>query len=300
LSESFVRATPVILLVLIVCLPVALLAWLGSQMASDEQTVIEQRFRSLLTAQLRDIDQVTVGHFAVTQRELRAVAKLPSLEPADIRTRLREAPLVRQILVYSPDGDVIHPSGPLNFGEQEFLLQASDLVTDRDLFYAAGGKRRTARPPQRSSRSAAEPAAARKPEALARDENPAELNNTSSSPSEGWHIWYFGRGVHLFYWQRLDTGHVVALLVERSRWMADLIATLPQTINSSSDPVPSPLGGEGARRADEGAPQPLSEVPSSRIRLLDSVGRSVYQWGSYEPDEAALEKPSPKSPSHHR
>jgi signal transduction histidine kinase len=295
--EFPVRATPVILLVLIVCLPVALLAWLGSRMASDEQTVIEQRFRSLLTAQLRDIDQITVGHFAVTQRELRAVAKLPSLQPADIRTRLREAPLVRQILVYSPDGDVLHPSGPLNSGEQDFLLQASDLITDRDLFYAAGGKRRTARPPQRTSRSAAQPAAARKPEALARDEAREPGNAQITSPSEGWHIWYFGRGVHLFYWQRLETGHVVALLVERSRWMADLIATLPQTINSSAaNSVPSPPGGEGARRADEGAPQPLSEVPSSRIRLLDSVGRAVYQWGSYEPDEAALDKPFAEVP----
>jgi signal transduction histidine kinase len=296
ISENPVRATPVILLILIVCLPVALLAWLGSRMASDEQTVIEQRFRGLLTAQLRDIDQVTVGHFAVTQRELRAVAKLPSFQPADIRSRLREAPLVRQILVYSPNGDVLHPSGPLNSGEQDFLLQASDLVTDRDLFYAAGGKRRTARPPQRSSRSAA---AERQPDAAARGEvqKPAESNTTPPSPSEGWHIWYFGRGVHLFYWQRLDTGHVVALLVERSRWMADLIATLPQTINSTAaDTVPSPLRGEGARRADEGAPESLSEVPSSRIRLVDSVGRPVYQWGSYEPDEAALEKPFAEVP----
>lgn len=280
------RATPVILLVLIVGLPVALLAWLGSRMASDEQTVIEQRFRSLLTSQLRDIDQVTVAHFAVTQRELRAVANLPSFQPADIRSSLREAPLVRQILVYSPNGDILHPSGPLNSGEQDFLLQASDLVTDRDLFYAAGGKRRAARPPQRSSRSAVPPAVERQLDAPVMDEaqEPAESKTTPPSPTEGWHIWYFGRGVHLFYWQRLDTGHVVALLVERSRWMADLIATLPQTISS---------GEVAARGADEGGSGPLSEVTSSRIRLLDSVGRPVYQWGSYEP---ALEKPFAEVP----
>jgi len=293
-----VRATPVILLVLIVCLPVALLAWLGSRMASDEQTVVEQRFRSLLTAQLRDIDQITVAHFAVTQRELRAIGKLPSFQPADIRSRLREAPLVRQMLVYSPNGDVLHPSGPLNAGEQEFLLQASDLVTDRDLFYAAGGKRRTARPPQRSARSAAPPAVERQPDAPAKDEaqEPAESNTTPPSPTEGWHIWYWGRGVHLFYWQRLNSGHVVALLVERSRWMADLIATLPQTVSAASEATPSSSKGEAARKAGGKASPSVSEVTSSRIRLLDSVGRPVYQWGSYEPDEAALEKPFAEVP----
>ena len=68
--ESRVRATPVILLILIVCLPLGVLAWLGQRLESDERTVIEQRFRGLLTAQLKDIDQITIGHFANTQREL--------------------------------------------------------------------------------------------------------------------------------------------------------------------------------------------------------------------------------------
>lgn len=142
------RATPVILLTLIVCLPLTLLVWLGSRMASDEQTVIEQRFRGLLSAQLRDIDQITVGHFSATQRELRSVAALSAFDAASLRAILRDSPLVRQILVYSPEGDILHPNpgGTLNAGEEEFLLQAADLITDRDLFYAAGGKRRSARP----------------------------------------------------------------------------------------------------------------------------------------------------------
>ncbi|MBC8291000.1 MAG: HAMP domain-containing histidine kinase [Planctomycetes bacterium] len=318
------RATPVILLVLIVCLPLGVLAWLGQRMASDEQTVIEQRFRGLLTAQLKDIDQIAIGHFATTQRELRRLARLESLAPADIRAVLREAPLVRQIFVYSPDGDVLHPNpaARLNAGEQDFLLKAEDLILDRDVFYAAGGKRRVSRPPNPpaanppareaanrgreagSSRGSENPTRSKPPvvgddeadEADATvdlpgdapvdaEENDAEENDgnippkddaaisPSDSMAEGWHIWYQDRGVHLIYWQRLASGHVVGLLAERSRWMADLIATLPQTVDDIST-------------EENAASDPAADISTSRIRLLDSSGRPVYQWGNYEPESS--------------
>lgn len=285
--ESSVRATPVILLILIVCLPLGVLAWLGQRLEGDERTVIEQRFRGLLTAQLKDIDQITIGHFANTQRELRSLARLESLEPADIRAVLREAPLVRQILVYSPNGDLLHPNpaAQLNAGEQDFLLKAEDLVFDRDVFYAAGGKRRISQketspenPP--AGRMPREPAAEpeeEKDEASTRprDASPDQSANAAgnSLTAEGWYTWYQNRGVHLIYWQRQASGHVVGLLVERSRWMSDLITTLPQTVDEiSTEEQPTNLD---------------ADIPSSRIRLLDSAGRPVYQWGSYEPKSLA-------------
>lgn len=262
------RPAPVILLLLIVCLPLSLLAWLGRRMAADEQTVSEQRIRGLLTGQLLDIDQIVSGHFVGTQSELRTIARLQSFAPSDIRAALRDAPLVRQILVYSPDGEILHPSpaptATLNASEREFLLQASDLITDRDLFLAAGGKRR------RQSRDNSR-------ETL-RKKDPIP---DSSAPSEGWHMWYWGRGVHLFYWQRLQSGHVVGLLVERSRWMADLIATLPQTVTRE---------GDGTSDAGE------STISASRIRLLDSSGDAVYQWGSFEPAQDKLSAPFAQVP----
>ena len=67
----------------------------GNTHVGDERTVIEQRFRGLLTAQLKDIDQIMIGHFANTQRELRRLARLDSLETTDIRTVLRKAPRSR-------------------------------------------------------------------------------------------------------------------------------------------------------------------------------------------------------------
>ena len=277
------RATPIILLILIVSLPLDVLAWLGQRLESDERTVIEQRFRGLLTAQMKDIDQIMIGHFANTQRELRRLARLDSLEPTDIRTVLRETPLVRQILVYSPNGDVLHPNpaAQFNSGERDFLLRAEDLVFDRDAFYAAGGKRRNSHkealpenaPAGQMSREPATEREADKDDASvsprdrSADQSAKVAGNSLSS--EGWYTWYQNRGVHLVYWQRHASGHVV----ERSRWMSDLITTLPQTVDEiSAEAQPVNLD---------------SEIPASRIRLLDSAGRLVYQWGSYEPKSLA-------------
>ncbi|MFP6762801.1 MAG: hypothetical protein VB858_04260, partial [Planctomycetaceae bacterium] len=303
------RATPIILLVLIVCLPMALLVWLGNRMATDEQTVIRQQFRSLLTNQLRDIDQIVSGHFTAMQGRLRTISKLDSVTPGIIRARLRSAPLVRQFLVYSPDGDILYPNPRLtmNSSEQEFFLQAADLISDRDIFYAAGGKRRSTDSvnTQRTGSRFQEPVPAtgqtsrgvsgiRLESATGvqtSDDQEAATLSPSAAPTEGWHIWFWGRGVHLFYWQRLDSGHVVCLLVERSRWMADLIATLPQTVNTrpadtnvsrpnpGSEPRPVPV----AQAVAGESPRYASELTASRIRLLDSAGHPIYQWGSHEP-----------------
>ena len=316
------RATPLILLLLIVCLPMGLLVWLGNRMASDEQTVIRQRFSSLLTNQLRDIDQIVAGHFATLQSRLRIISRLDSVTPAEIRSRLRSAPQVRQFLVYSPEGEVLHPNpdAALNSGEQKFFLQAADLISDRDIFYAAGGQRRAvwstaAKSANPTRRGTSEPADRIPPEAppeksAAAAQRPASEEDTTAgsaavpSPTEGWHIWFWGRGVHLFYWQRLESGHIVCLLVERSRWMADLIATLPQTVSpqiavsETSSPDSDTLSNlvPGDSSSHQGDPPRAGELTASRVRLLDSAGHPVYQWGRYQPSQTDLEFPFAEVP----
>jgi len=54
--------------------------------------------------------------------------------------------------------------------------------------------------------------------------------------------------------------------LERARWMADLIARLPDTVNSES---------ERGRSLE------------TRVRLVNSSAAAVYQWGSYEPPDDA-------------
>lgn len=85
----------------------------------------------------------------------------------------------------------------------------------------------------------------------------AEFKETS-----GWFVWYWDRGLNLIFWQRRPSGHIVGCALERARWMADLIAQLPETVASDST---------------------RDRSLETRVRLVNSSAAPVYQWGAFEP-----------------
>ncbi|MCA9086439.1 MAG: HAMP domain-containing histidine kinase [Planctomycetaceae bacterium] len=96
--------------------------------------------------------------------------------------------------------------------------------------------------------------------------------------SSGWFPWYWDRGLNLIYWQRRPSGHIVGCALERARWIADLIAKLPETVATPAD-----SSATGFRKQ---IPDPFGGL-QSRIRLINSSAASVYQWGRYEPEEGS-------------
>lgn len=82
----------------------------------------------------------------------------------------------------------------------------------------------------------------------------------NSSPEDGWYAWYWGRGLHLLYWRRLSPNQVAVVALSRPRWMSELLSTLP--ITSGTNPIDD-----------------TSSSDRSRIQLVDSENRVVYQWG---------------------
>ena len=271
---------PVILLLLIVSLPLGLLAWLGARIASDEEAVLHQRFQNLLAGQLSDIDQIAVRHFENLASELRRVSSLPSYDPDVIRESIRDEPLARQIIVLDDEGRLVHPnpSGELNSSEREFLLNARDLLADRDLIRLSEPDRngygntfvsQTASPDQQQKalQNGAASQTGQLPNFINQSYSIQRTSGQIDRP-EGWYVWYFGRGAHLIFWQRFSSGEIIATLLERPRWMADLIATLPATVSERGEEETEP-------------------IESTRIRLVDSVGRPVYQWGAFEPAKDA-------------
>lgn len=172
---------------------------------------------------------------------------------------MRNQPKVRQIIVLDDEGMLLHPNPalPLNSGERDFLSEARELISDRDLIRAAA----------LSEESAANLAQKNGPTAAFGTGSAATFSGSSEGTVEGWYVWYWGRGVHLIFWQRRADGNVVGILVERGRWMADLIAALPETVDRSHQDVPVET--------------------TSRFRLVDSMGHSLYEWGGFEPPPAS-------------
>lgn len=80
-----------------------------------------------------------------------------------------------------------------------------------------------------------------------------------SRASSGWHTWYWGNGLQWMYWLR-DGNQVYVAELNRSRLIAELIAALPDAgTEYASKQETTPSGG--------------------RVRLLDSAGLVLYQWG---------------------
>lgn len=237
-------------MILIVVLPLAGLTRLGMRVVRDDEAILQRKFEDVFAIQIRDIDRIISRHFETLSIELSVTARQVKDHPDDIRALLRESPQVRQIIIVDITGAVLHPdpATELNLSEREFLHEAQELIRDRDLIHTWRAD---------SDHSQRLPAATS-------DQSKSSATK-SRSASEGWHVWYWGRGVHLIFWQRRADGNVVGLLVERGRWMADLIAALPETVDQQHEEIP--VGS------------------TSRFRLVDSMGDSVYEWGEYEPPE---------------
>jgi len=97
----------------------------------------------------------------------------------------------------------------------------------------------------------------------------SQIHRPQSDPcqpaSQGWFVWYWGRGIQLVFWRRGADGHIVGAELDQSRLLSDIIALLPGTDPTQTRTLPG------------------------RITLTNALGRSIYQWGSYEPP--ATEKP---------
>lgn len=180
----------IIIYLLIVVVPLALLGGLSVRMARDEQTMMQQRFRELLTEQLRDIDTTLANLLATRERSLQHALELPDFETARLRELVRANLLIRQFFVLDPKGKRVHPpaTGPVTATEQDFLERAGQIWKDQQQFY-----------------------------------------QTSEGASDhGWYVWFWGNGFNLVYWHRNHAGSIVAAEVDRARLMADIVAALPE------------------------------------------------------------------------
>ena len=93
----------------------------------------------------------------------------------------------------------------------------------------------------------------------------AEALSNEGGPGvrQGWHGWYYDGGLNLLRWVATEA-HLVAVELPREVLLADLIGELPVTEVGPADDTPT------------------------LTRLVDAGGHVVYQWGLYEPVDAAV------------
>lgn len=282
-----------ILIALIMIVPLGALTWAITRIAENEKVVVQQQFRDLLVDRLQDVNGNISAFFEATERDLVRVTSVDNYNTEGLRQINRTEPRLQQLFVLTAEGMLMFPdpsesASPLSLTERSFLLDAAKMFIDQDLrdkvlrteqktmmsntiWESANGASgesvsNTISQFPASQFSSGYPLPNQQAEVQQQVQNAYRTNNAKSwvnfQGSSGWFNWYWDRGVNLIYWQRRPSGHIVGAALERARWIADLIAQLPDTVDGESD-----------------------RAINTRIRLINESGESVYQWGQYEPAE---------------
>ena len=247
-----------LILSLLVVVPLAVFFWLGLRLVSNEQERTQRQFEELLRANLSEVDRAVAGHFASQERALLR-GELQNTSTDNLRSLLRKEAAFEQILVLDQDGFPIFPDEPRSRRETEYLIKIKQVLTDRDLVRLASAAAPDATNVLDTTRKRKLPAPVTKAALKSSPSNQQALANTASQPNQGygWYTWYWGKGLQILHWRRLDDGRVLAVGLQRARWIADVISVLPDTTAGSDQ-----------------------DAAPALIRLVDAKGRTVYQWGT--------------------
>ncbi|MBN1517069.1 HAMP domain-containing histidine kinase [Candidatus Sumerlaeota bacterium] len=247
----------------IVLAPLGVLAALGIRMAQSEHQSTQQQIERLLRASLDSSNALAEEHIASVQREMQRLLPELSADRTLLRETERRHPRISQIFLLDNEGTLFHPSPKdpsLTDDEWSFIERTRRIWLDKDLYTMA-------------LQATAESQSKRQVQSVSKSTLNGAKNGATSpivdldhgeydavqGPVFGWYPWFWGRTFHFICWYRDPAGNVIGAELNRSRFLADLIARLPQT-----------------------NPQ-KPELRDGLIRLVDSEGRIIYQWGMYRP-----------------
>ncbi len=233
-------------ILLLIAAPLVLLGWTSVRGMRNENLIAKQGLTQLLEQRLSESEPALRG---VVERYARDLSqRLTSLSGAKLLDALRELdrsePIVRSTMLVQSSGTLVHPTEPLS----------DDLA-------------------QRNRYAALLSLAASRPALSQATDSPAIKGIQVGLPQ--WQPWFMDQGLQLVLWIPRENEVVVGILLERSRWIADLIAVSPQSRSSSS--------GDRASRATA-----LTNDATGYSELVDEQQRTIYRWG----DSTAADLPS--------
>lgn len=197
---------------LIVLLPLGLLAWLGSELAREDQQRVAMKFRDLLASQLADRNQTFVNGIATREREFQELCERAAMmSPDELRRLVRKERFIRQMFVLKADGAFVFPLLDKNATERERgFFERTKSIWESGIQLGSIGEPSSnfGNSPQRQS-----------------------FNRSMQRPDleQDWHPWFWGNGVQFLFWRQVSDGRVVGMEVDRMALVADLVGRLPVT-----------------------------------------------------------------------
>ncbi|WP_182868331.1 sensor histidine kinase [Rhodopirellula sp. JC639] len=266
-------------LLLLVAAPLVLLGWMSATAVTASQAAAKDNLATLLSSQLYDADMRIVQLF-----DSYAIRLDDQLDASDsvfeaLRRMRRQEPILRQGIVVDPAGTIVfpRPGDLIGIDESEVAAALPGLVDARPL---PSAMRESLVP---ATKTSGPKSAGSKVAGIQSARGPAAPR--SAFTESAWQQWYMADGTQVVYWRARRDGSTVGMLLERSRWIADLIAVLPDHRSSQaasslrvagSGPTVTPTGqGSVGRKLSD-----LSPTPIGSLTLVDEAKRLVYRWGN--------------------
>ena len=236
-----------------------MLVWIGFGLMRAEELKAKRQVADLaegrLTELVRTIDEVMSSQQRSIQLQIGQASQLPD----DLIQLERSQPQVRRAMWVSTRSKLLYPEAPTsNFGNEFLLYNELNLMarqrppvpswirkesTDQILSGILDNAAQRASPPTN-------PPIASKQATLSIFSQTAD--NSNAFPESRWQESYFDEGLQLVVWNLRPDGSAVGCWLERARWIADVIAALPDG---------NPTLGDAA------------------TVLVDANGNVIYRWG---------------------
>ena len=237
----------VLALLLLICSPLILIGGFGTATLARQQQQQREQLQQLFAGRLRDLSsnlRPIAQRYETDLGDQLREAKRDLNRLAELR---RSTPIVRSVLLVDRDGRLIYPRKPVVDETSEMLWYAalSELARGRPI-----GEIEEANAPRGDSGSLSS-IKQNLPQSRTSRTSKSSFASTSSTTSTRWQSWFHEDGLQLVLWLPRSDQTATGIVLERGRWMADLVEALPAT------------------SADE----------SGRYELRDSTDRTVYRWG---------------------
>jgi len=274
-----------IILVLILFLPLALLAWLGQRSLMQDRIVAEHQATELADARLREAQ--TLVHSFINELQQSAVTDLSFLQIQDsvssdninlIREVVNSDPFLEQVFILDSERTLLFPQDTLIHSntERRFSESLATVLNDPNTFrvkpqsdadsvtqstdFKSSNNGESSYANQRGGLLPSLRRSSEISKTIAQNNN--TIPNATNSIETGWTTWDTGTETNIYLWHRTSNMILLGQKLSSAYWLSQLIARLPSGVQAD-------------------------ELTGASIRLVDKRQRIIYQWGDYEIKEAS-------------
>ncbi|ELP33511.1 sensor histidine kinase [Rhodopirellula baltica] len=247
----------VLALLLLIVSPLILIGWFGTATLARQQQQQREQLQQLFAGRLRDLSSNLRPIAQRYETELGDQLRKAERDLNRLAELRRSTPIARSVLLVDRDGRLIYPRKPVIDATSETLWYAalSELARGRPI-----GEQEEALGLNSDSQSSSSIKGVVPQTRIVQFPKAPSSNDLSNSDTR-WQSWFHEDGLQLVLWLPRSDQTATGIVLERGRWMADLVEALPAT------------------SADE----------SGRYELRDSTDRTVYRWGDSNETNAPIQ-----------